>query len=618
MERLMKNSLRRGLIATMTIVLATIFTLTAPAQTQPAPLPPIPPVRTDHAMVVTIHHDATDAGVEILRAGGNAVDAAVAVGFALAIVYPDAGNIGGGGFMLIRPGSNKLANGQPHFLDYREKAPAAASANMYLDAQGNVIPKLSTVGSKSTGVPGTVAGLTYAEQHYGRLGLTRVMQPAIRLARDGYVLTTDEAAMLHSSRLTQFPSSRHIFQRDGDFYKSGDTFKQPELADTLTRIAADPSSFYHGKLAAQIAAFEAANHGLITAQDLAAYQVKERTPLIGHYRGLDVLTSPPPSSGGIALIEILNILSGFDLPKLGPDRSPAQIHIITEAFRRAYMDHADYLGDPDFNTIPLTQMASLAYAAAWRQSILPIAPSPSATLVRPAGFLPAPPRPDILPHESNQTTHFSVVDSDGNAVASTYTLNFGFGSGITVSPLGFLLNDEMDDFASKQGIPNGFGLIQGPANAIAPGKRPLSSMTPTIVSESPITLKNGTTIPGKLRLVLGSPGGSTIITTVANDLISVVDNGLNIQADADAPRFHHQYLPDVLQFEKAFPIPTIDALKATGYITKRAAEFDEKSPGTWGDSELIEVDPFVPPGEKHGQLLGGQDKRHTFGKAAGY
>ena len=609
----------------------TLFSLSllsclATAQTpQPSPLPPIPPVTADHAMVVTIHHDATDAGVEILRRGGNAVDAAVAVGFALAVVHPVAGNIGGGGFMLIRPSTKALNHGVPTFLDYREKAPAAATATMYQDAQGNIIPKLSTVGSRSSGVPGTVAGLTYAEAHFGRLTLRQVMAPAIRLARNGFVLTPDEAATLHSPLLTQFPTSRRIFQRDGNFYLPGDTFRQPQLAATLSRIAAHPSDFYHGKLAAQIAAFEAANQGLITARDLAAYQVKERTPLLGHYRGLDVLTSPPPSSGGIALIEILNILSAYDLTHLNgqpsPDRSPAQIHYIAEAFRRAYMDHGDYLGDPDFNTLPLAQLASPAYAAAWRQSILPVAPSPSATLVRPAGFLPDPPKADPAPHESPQTTHFSIVDADGNAVASTYTLNFGFGSGITVSPLGFLLNDEMDDFASKMGVPNGFGLIQGPANAIAPGKRPLSSMTPTIVSEPPIHSAHPHTRtpspsaqddPGKLRLVLGSPGGSTIITTVANDIISVLDNHLNIQAAADAPRFHHQYLPDILQFEKAFPLPTIDALKATGYVTRREAEFDEKSPGTWGDNELIEVNPTT------GQLSGGQDKRHHFGKAAGY
>ena len=580
-------------------------------------------------MVVSIHHDATDAGLEILREGGNAVDAAVAVGFALAVVYPAAGNIGGGGFMLIRPSSARgmgrdaaLKHGDPIFLDYREEAPAAASANMYLDAQGNIIPKASITGPHASGVPGTVAGLTYAEQHFGRLTLAKVMAPAIRLARDGYVLSAEEADDLQSTNLTQFPASRRIFQRDGNFYKAGETFKQPELADTLTRIAANPSDFYHGKLAAQIAAFEAANQGLITAQDLAHYEVKERTPLIGHYHGLEVLTSPPPSSGGIVLIEILNILSGYNLPKIGADRSPDQIHFITEAFRRAYMDRADYLGDPDFNTMPLAEMAQPYYADAWRKTIDPIKPTPSASLVRPAGYLPDPTTP-LHPHpESNETTHFSVVDADGNAVSSTYTLNFGFGSGVTVDPLGFLLNDEMDDFTSKPGTPNAFGLIQSAANAIAPGHRPLSSMTPTIVSEPPITdlygpiAKPGSTPtpthPGKLRLVLGSPGGSTIMTTVANDLISVVDNHLNIQSAADAPRFHHQYLPDILQFEKAFPIPTVDALKARGYTTRRAAEFDEKSEGVWGDSELIAVDPTT------GELLGGHDHRHSFGKAAGY
>jgi len=579
----------------------------AVAQTAAHPVAPAGPVTAEHAMVVTIHHDATDAGLEVLREGGNAVDAAVAVGFALAVVYPQAGNIGGGGFMLIRPGSKKLAHGKPRFLDYREKAPGAASANMYLDAQGNVVPKLSTVGSKASGVPGTVAGLSYAEKHYGHLGLKKVMAPAIRLARDGYVLDPDIARGLHSATLTQFPESHRIFQRDGNFYAAGDTFKQPELAKTLERIAAHPSDFYKGKMAKEIAAFEAANGGLIAAADLAAYQVKERTPLVGSYRGLEVLTSPPPSSGGIVLLESLNILSGYDLPKLGADRSPEQIHYITEAFRRAYMDRGDYLGDPDFNTMPLKQMADPTYAAAWRTTIDPVKPSPSATLVRPAGFMPEPPKPAPDGHESPQTTHFSIVDAQGNAVSSTYTLNFTYGSGVTVAGLGFLLNDEMDDFASKMGVPNGFGLIQGPANAIAPGKRPLSSMTPTIVSEPAHDGK-----PGKLRLVLGSPGGSTIITTVANDLISVIDNGLDIQTAADAPRFHHQYLPDILQFEKAFPVATVDALKATGYPTRREAEFDEKSSGIWGDSELIEVDP------KTGMLLGGHDFRHNFGKAAGY
>src|ERR1700679_1589316 len=436
----MKHSLRNG-----TALATAIFcTLAATAQIVSTAAPSDQPVRADHAMVVTIHHDATDAGLEILREGGNAVDAAVAVGFALAVVYPAAGNIGGGGFMLIRPPSNKIAHRQPpllHYPDYREEAPAAASANMYLDANGNLIPKMSITGSHASGVPGTVAGLTYAEQHFGRLTLAKVMAPAIRLAHDGYTLSAEEAAELHSTNLTQFPSSRAVFQRNGNFYQPGDRFKQPELADTLTRIAANPNDFYHGKLAAQIAAFEAANQGLITAQDLAHYQVKERTPLIGHYHGLEVLTSPPPSSGGIALIEILNILSGYNLPKLGSDRSPDQIHIITEAFRRAYMDRGDYLGDPDFNKMPLAQMANPAYAAAWRKTIAPINPPPSPPLRRPPGFMPAASTP-LHPHyESNETTHFSIVDADGNAVSSTYTLNFGFGSGVTVAPLGFLLND---------------------------------------------------------------------------------------------------------------------------------------------------------------------------------
>ncbi len=595
---------------------ACLLTINLPAQTAPhvseAPLPPIPPVRTQHDMVVSIHHCATDAGLEALRKGGNAVDAAVAVGFALAVVLPAAGNIGGGGFMLIRPGQAGFANGKPHFLDFREKAPAAASRDMYLDAQGNVIPKRSTVGAKASGVPGTVAGLVYAERHFGRLKLAEVMQPAIRLARDGYVLTAEEAASLQADRLAQFPGSHRIFQRDGRYYQAGERFLQPELAATLARIAAKPEDFYRGAMAHQIAEFEAANGGLITAADLAAYRVKDREALIGHYRGLDVITSPPPSSGGIALIETLNMLSGYDLRAVGADRSTAQIHVLTEAFRRAYMDRAEYLGDPDFSSMPIAKMASQPYADAWRKTIEPVAPTPSRDLVRPAGFLPPPPTATAAPPESHQTTHFSVVDKEGNAVAMTYTLNFGFGSGVTVEPLGFLLNDEMDDFASKMGVPNGFGLIQGPANAIAPGKRPLSSMTPTIVAEPGGYDAHGQYNPGPVRLVLGSPGGATIITTVANDLISVIDNGLDIQAAADAPRFHHQYLPDVLEFETRFPQPTIDALQARGYPVRHAGAKDESAGAvTWGDSELIARDP------KTGELTAGQDKRHGFGKAAG-
>ena len=614
----------------LTLLSAALFAGSVPAQTAftpapdpNAPLPPRPPVEARHEMVTTYQHDATDAGLQILHDGGNAVDAAVAVGFALAVTFPAAGNLGGGGFLLLRPGTPKLAGGHPHFLDFRETAPAAASRDMYLDAQGNVIPKLSIVGAHASGVPGTVAGLVYASQHFGRLPLARVMQPAIHLAREGFVLSPEEATVLRADRLKTTPASYRIFQRDGNFYAAGDRLKQPELARTLEHISLNPEDFYHGVMAQQIAGFEAKNGGLITAADLAAYQVKDRTPLIGHYRGLEVITSPPPSSGGIALIEILNILGGFKLSML-PDRSVEQISVLTEAFRRAYMDRADYLGDPDFTPLPLAQMASPAYAAAWAKTIQPLKPSPSATLTRPAGFLPPPPAPAPDRHESPQTTHFSIVDSDGNAVSMTYTLNFYFGSGVTVEPLGFLLNDEMDDFAAKPGVPNAFGLIQGPANAVGPGKRPLSSMTPTIVAEpdnctpdtsagpAAATLNPKSCRPGKLRLVLGSPGGSTIITTVANDLISILDNGLNVQAAADAPRFHHQYLPDALEFENRFPAATVEAVAAAGYPVQYSGARDEgKGARTWGDSELIARDP------KTGLLTAGHDGRHTFGKAAG-
>ncbi|MBS1800385.1 MAG: gamma-glutamyltransferase [Acidobacteria bacterium] len=546
-------------------------------------------------MVVSIHHDASDAGVEVLKKGGNAVDAAVAVGFALAVVYPAAGNIGGGGFMLIRDN-----RGKTHFLDYREKAPAAASRDMYLDAEGNVVPGMSLVGFKASGVPGSVAGLTYAQQHFGKLSLAEDMAPAIRLASEGFILTEEEARNLHSKNLTRFPVSAKIFQRDGDFYNAGDTFKQPELAETLRRIAKDPADFYKGAMAQQIAAFEKENGGNITAEDLAAYQVKERKPITGKYRGYDLVTAPPPSSGGIVLVEILNILSGYNLAKLGPDRSAPQVHIIAEAFRRAYMDRADYLGDPDFNQLPLKQMANPKYAKAWRASIHRNRPTPSKDLVRPAGFLPPPPQATPV-KESTQTTHYSVVDADGMAVATTTTLNGGFGSGVTVEGLGFLLNNEMDDFTSKVGVPNVYGLIQSPANSIAPGKRPLSAMTPTIITRK-----------GKLAYVMGTPGGSTIITTVANDIISSIDNGLNIQAVADAPRFHHQYLPDRLDFEKKFNREVVEQMKAMGYETNLNQMADEKTSGVWGDSELIAVDP------KTGELLGGHDSRRNYGKAAGY
>ena len=508
-------------------------------------------------MVVSIHHDASDAGLAVLKQGGNVVDAAVAVGFALAVVFPQAGNLGGGGFMLVRMAEHGRPNDKgpaTHFLDFREKAPAAATADMYLDAQGNIVPGLSTLGYKAIGVPGSVAGLVYAQSHFGRLTLKQDMAAAIRLATDGYVLSAEEARSLHARNLTKFPESARLFQRDGNFYAAGDTFKQPELARTLTRIAANPREFYSGPMAKELAASVHSHGGLLTEADLAAYTVVDRKPLTGTYNGYEVITSPPPSSGGIVLLETLDILKDFDLKAAGGDRSPAQVNLITEAFRRSYMDRSDYLGDPDYNQMPLAGMASQPYADAWAKSIVPGKPTPSAGLMRPKGFLPAPPALAKTTGESTQTTHFSVMDADGNAVSMTYTLNGLFGCGATAEGLGFLLNNEMDDFSSKPGTPNMFGLIQGPANAIAPGHRPLSSMTPTMVTRD-----------GKVVLVLGSPGGSTIITTVANDLLSVLVNGLTVQQAADAPRFHHQWLPDRLDVEKAFPLDTVGALRQMGY-----------------------------------------------------
>jgi gamma-glutamyltranspeptidase / glutathione hydrolase len=552
------------------------------------------PVRARHGMVVSVHHLASDAGLEVLHAGGNAVDAAVATGFALAVVHPAAGNLGGGGFMLLR-----THDGHSTFIDYREKAPLAATETMYQDAQGNVIPgnslQSSVIGYRSIATPGSVAGMVYAERKYGKLGLARVMAPAIKLAGEGFVLTAEEAHELSDPDLAKFTDSKRIFQRDGNPYKEGEVFRQPELARTLTRIAADPDDFYRGKLAHELVDEVQKGGGLLTLDDLAQYSAMERAPVTGAFHNYTVISAPPPSSGGIVLISALNILSGFDLAKLG-DRTAQSIHLITEAYRRAYMDRTDYLGDPDYNTIPTAALTAVLYADAWRSSIDPNAATPSASLVRPAGFLP--PAPTTAGHrrkvESQDTTHFSVVDAEGNAVSVTTTLNDSFGSHVTAGSLGFLLNDEMDDFASKMGVPNMFGLIQGPANAIAPGKRPLSSMTPTIVLED-----------GKLRYVLGSPGGARIITTVANIFLSAAESGLNIQQAVDAPRFHHQYQPDKLYLEPGFAPEVIAALRKMGYTVDISAHH-------WSNGECIAVDP------KTGELEGGQDHRSHYGKAAGF
>jgi gamma-glutamyltranspeptidase/glutathione hydrolase len=551
------------------------------------------PTHAPKAMVATVHPEASQAGVAIMQQGGNAVDAAVAIGFALAVVYPEAGNIGGGGFMLFR-----RPDGEVHFLDYREKAPAKATANMYLDSKGNVVPDMSTLGYKAIAVPGSVAGLAYAQQHWGKLSLKQVMEPAIRLARDGFVLEYDQTRSFQDSDLAKFPESHRIFQRDGNYYKPGEVFKQPELAKTLERIAENPDNFYHGAMARELADALQKGGGLITTDDLAHYEVRERQPVRSTYRGYEIISAPPPSSGGVSLIEALNILEGYDLAKQGGD-SAQVVHLTSEAYQRAFFDRAEFLGDPDFSKIPVAQLIDKRYGNAWRETINLRHATPSSALRRPAifsqldSYASSHPQPKSV-HEPEHTTHYSVVDPEGNAVSVTTTLNDNFGSRVTAEGLGFLLNNEMDDFAAKQGVPNLYGLIQGPANAIGPGKRPLSSMTPTIILKG-----------SKLFLVLGSPGGSTIITTVANVLMGVVDYGLNIQEAVDAPRFHDQWMPDEIKIEKiGFSPDTIRILEHMGHKIDASERF-------WGDAECIAID------EQTGERLGASDGRNN-GRAIGF
>jgi gamma-glutamyltranspeptidase / glutathione hydrolase len=583
---------RKSLIRLLMAALAAGAALPASASTQP--------VHAQHAIVVSVHELASRAGSEIMQAGGNAVDAAVATGFALAVVHPPAGNLGGGGFMLIR-----MADGKVHFLDYREKAPAAARADMYLDAQGNVIEGASEYGYKAIGVPGSVAGMVYAQHKYGKLTLQQVIAPAIRLAREGYALTWEEAHDLqHDRYLGKFPESRRIFQRDGHYYKAGEIFRQPDLARTLERIAEKPDDFYHGAMARELAAAMQKGGGLITADDLAHYEVKEREPVRGTYHGFEIISAPPPSSGGTVLLESLNILEGYDLTRLG-NRSAQSIHFTTEAFRRAFFDRAEFMGDPDFSKVPVAQLIDKKYGAAWRDSIDPIHATASKDVKRPAVFseletyATTHPQPQGF-HESPHTTHYSVVDPEGNAVSVTTTINDWFGSRVTADGLGFLMNDEMDDFSAKPGVPNADGLIQGAANAIGPGKRPLSSMTPTIVVRD-----------GKTFLVLGSPGSSKIITTVANVLMGVVDYGMNIQEAVNAPRFHNQWLPDVLNVERWFSPDTVGLLKQMGYNVEFGLHDGNDASDYWSDAECIAIDP------KTGERLGASDGRNN-GKAVGY
>lgn len=512
----------------------------------------------------------------MLRAGGNAVDAAVATGFTLAVTHPAAGNIGGGGFMLIR-----RASGESVVVDYREQAPAAASRDMYLDAKGEANLEASTVGPLAVGVPGTVAGLALAEQKNGKLGLARVLEPAIRLAEQGFPVSYSFSETLReaSELLSKFPESRRIFLRDGRPYEPGEIFKQPDLARTLREIARrGPKGFYTGRVARAIVATMEKHHGLMKLLDLEQYQAKLRPPLVGHFRGYEILTVPPPSSGGVGLIEMLNVLEPLEL---GPPNSFQAMRLIAETMRRAYADRAAYLGDADFVSVPVVGLTNPQYAAKLREAILEAkAQSP----VQPG-------KPQVF--ESGQTTHYSVVDAEGNAISNTYTLNGGYGSGVTVEGAGFLLNNEMDDFAAKPGTPNMFGLVQGEANTIAPRKRPLSSMTPTIVLQD-----------GKVRLVLGSPGGGTIINTVLQVLLNVTVFKMDVREAVTSPRFHHQWNPDVLVLERwGFSADTLQKLREAGY---KLALRDNI-----GECEAIEIDP------RTGWRFGAADPRGD-GKAVGY
>ncbi len=501
------------------------------------------PVFAEHGMVASQEALASRIGVEVLERGGNAVDAAVAIGFALAVTLPRAGNLGGGGFMLV----HQAESGETVAIDYREMAPAAASRDMFLDAAGDVDTAKSWYSRAAAGVPGTVAGLALALERYGTLSLAEALAPAIRLADEGIVVTRDLSDSLaeRQERLFGVPATAAIFfHDDGRPVQPGERLVQSDLAWSLKQIAEHgPDAFYRGAIAERIAADMAANGGPLTRADLAAYRVAVRAPVHGTYRGYDVYSMPPPSSGGVHLVEILNILEGYPLGELGHNGAKT-IHLMAEAMKLAYADRSQHLGDPDFWHVPVAGLTSKAYAEALRATIDP-------ERARPAGEI----RPgDPAPYESPETTHFSVIDRWGNAVSNTYTINFGYGSGIVAAGTGILLNNEMDDFSSKPGVPNAYGLIGGAANAIQPGKRPLSSMTPTIV------LKDG-----RAFLATGSPGGSRIITTTLQILLNVIDHGMNIAAATYAPRVHHQWLPDELRVERGLSPDTLAALAAMGH-----------------------------------------------------
>ncbi len=539
------------------------------------------PVQAQNGMVATSHTLATEVALEVLKNGGNAVDAAVTAGFALAVTQPRSGNIGGGGFMLISPGDG----GSPEAIDYRETAPAAATETMFQDEQGNAVPNRSRFTHLAAGVPGTVAGLAMALERHGTLTLAQALAPAIRLARDGFIVPHrfTEGLEQAKERLQRWPASlKTFYKEDGSAWQPGERFRQPELAATLQRIADQGvKGFYEGETARLIAEEMARHGGLITEQDLRDYRPVIRQPVHGTYRGYDIYSMSPPSSGGTHIVQILNILEGFPIGEWGHN-SAQTLHHMAEAMKLAYADRSQYLGDTDYVEVPLSGLTSKAYAKQLRLTIDP-------NRARPASDI-KPGQPAI--YESPETTHFSVVDRWGNAVSNTYTINFSYGSGITVEGAGFLLNNEMDDFSAKPGVPNAYGLIGGEANKVEPGKRMLSSMSPTIVRKD-----------GRNFLVTGSPGGSRIITTTLQVVMNVIDHTMNIQSAVSAPRIHHQWLPDQIRIEAGISPDTVALLEARGHtvVTQPAMGAIQ--------SILIGDD---------GTLYGGADPRRSTSSAMGY
>jgi gamma-glutamyltranspeptidase / glutathione hydrolase len=547
-----------------------------------------PAVEARNGIVVASHHLAAEAGLEMLRRGGNAVDAAVATGLALTTVYPFAGNIGGGGFMLIHLAGVNGGPGRELVIDYRETAPAAATGDMYVGADGSVLsgPGSSTVGWRASGVPGSVAGFAHALQHYGsgRLSWADVCEPARLLAADGHVVSQGNAALLrqYADQLGQFAETKRVYLRDGAPWQAGEIWKQPDLAATFARLQQHgPREFYTGETARRIADAMERHQGTISLADLEAYRPVERAPMRGAYRGCEIVTMPPPSSGGIALLQMLAMLEPVDVAALGHN-SAAKHHLFAEAMRRAFRDRAEYLGDPDFVSVPVAGLLDGAYLRRRMSDFNPEEVTPSAAVEPGLGPLsgaasgPVPARRLAL--ESPETTHFSVVDAAGNAVANTYTLNGAFGSKVTIPGTGILMNNEMDDFTVKIGVRNMFGLIQGPANGIVPGKRPLSSMTPTFVFKD-----------GRLLLVTGSPGGPTIINTVLQVITNVIDFAMPVMQAVEAPRIHHQWMPDETTFERyGLSADTAALLAARGHVLTERISYEGRYQG---DAGSIWIDP---------------------------